>query len=268
MKKIISVILFILIALPVWAITMQGSDGGTIQGGSAKMQGGGFSPLSLAPVAWYDASSSASFTFNGANVSQWNDISGNGNHLTQATAVDQPLYNSASPATVEFDGVSEFMQGPAFTQGVIAQPFTIVCVSQNITLATQTVYVDSIDGTNDALVYEISGFDRMFAGGVDVMDGNASTLNKQMLATVFNGDSSLFYTNTSAGPDTSSQAGEPGSNSLGGVTLSAFNSGLSGYRNQKIHAVLIVDRELTVSELDQLGNYYQQRYGNVWIPSS
>ena len=182
------------------------------------MQSSGFSPLSLNPVAWYDASSSASFTFNGANVSQWNDISGNGNHLTQATAVDQPLYNSASPATVEFDGVSEFMQGGAFTQGVIAQPLTIVIVCQTIALATQTVYVDGIDGTNRDLVYEVSGFYRMFSNGVDVMDGNASTLNKQMLATVFNGDSSLFYTNTSVGPDTSSQAGEPGTKSMGGVT--------------------------------------------------
>ena len=75
MKKIILFLITIFISANVFAITMQGGDGSTMQGGVTRMQGGGFSPLSLAPVARYDASSSANFTFNGSNVSQWNDIS-------------------------------------------------------------------------------------------------------------------------------------------------------------------------------------------------
>lgn len=51
-----------------------------------------FSPLDLPGLtAWYDASDATSFTFSsGSVVSQWNDKSGNGLHLTQATVGNQP----------------------------------------------------------------------------------------------------------------------------------------------------------------------------------
>lgn len=47
-------------------------------------------------VAWYDASDTGSITASGGRVSQWNDLSGNGWHLTQGTAGLQPLTGSVS----------------------------------------------------------------------------------------------------------------------------------------------------------------------------
>lgn len=53
----------------------------------------GFNPKKLAGLElWLDASNSASITLNGSNVSQWDDLSGNGRHATMATAANQPLY--------------------------------------------------------------------------------------------------------------------------------------------------------------------------------
>lgn len=53
----------------------------------------GFDPRTIAALfAWYDAADAASVTLNGANISQINDKSGNGRHLTQATALNQPAY--------------------------------------------------------------------------------------------------------------------------------------------------------------------------------
>lgn len=55
------------------------------------------------------------FIFNGPNISQWTDLSGNGNHLPQPTASKQPLFVASStplngfPA-VRFDGLSDFFQ--------------------------------------------------------------------------------------------------------------------------------------------------------------
>lgn len=49
-----------------------------------------FSPLDLSPQAWYDASDTSTITQSGGAVSQWNDKSGNGRHVTQATAARQP----------------------------------------------------------------------------------------------------------------------------------------------------------------------------------
>lgn len=55
-----------------------------------------FTPLEVNPTAWWDASNSASITESGGAVSQWDDLSGNGYHLTQATAAYQPITNSST----------------------------------------------------------------------------------------------------------------------------------------------------------------------------
>jgi hypothetical protein len=56
----------------------------------------GFNPRKLAGLeAWFDASDSSTVTLNGSTISEWRDKSGNGRHLTQATAASQPTYTSA-----------------------------------------------------------------------------------------------------------------------------------------------------------------------------
>ena len=49
-----------------------------------------FQPLSLSPSLWFDASNASSITSSSGLVSQWNDLSGNGRHLTQGTSANQP----------------------------------------------------------------------------------------------------------------------------------------------------------------------------------
>lgn len=57
--------------------------------------GGAFSPADIAGLAaWYDASDAASITESGGAVSQWNDLSGNGYHLTQSTSTQKPTTGS------------------------------------------------------------------------------------------------------------------------------------------------------------------------------
>ena len=53
--------------------------------------GGGFSPTDLTGlVLWLDASDAGSITESGGAVSQWNDLSGNGYHVSQATEAFKP----------------------------------------------------------------------------------------------------------------------------------------------------------------------------------
>lgn len=52
------------------------------------------SNLGSALALWLDAEDAASITLNGATVSQWNDKSGNGRHVSQATAASQPTYSA------------------------------------------------------------------------------------------------------------------------------------------------------------------------------
>ena len=47
-------------------------------------------------ITWLDANDKANRTLSGSNVTDWNDKSGSGNHVTQATAARQPVLVTAS----------------------------------------------------------------------------------------------------------------------------------------------------------------------------
>lgn len=50
-----------------------------------------FDPRAISGLAlWLDASATSSLTFNGNNVSEWRDISGNARHYSQSSASQQP----------------------------------------------------------------------------------------------------------------------------------------------------------------------------------
>ncbi len=57
----------------------------------------GFNPKSIAGLTgWWDANDASTITLNGSNVSQWNDKSGAGRNVSQATALSQPEYLASS----------------------------------------------------------------------------------------------------------------------------------------------------------------------------
>ena len=71
-----------------------------------------FSPLDLSPTLWVDASDETTITESGGAVSQWDDKSGNGYHLTQATGTSQPTTGSRTINglnALDFDGTNDFM---------------------------------------------------------------------------------------------------------------------------------------------------------------
>lgn len=78
----------------------------------------GFSPLSIPDLAlWLDAADSSTITLDGSNnVSQWNDKSGFGRHLAQATTTRRPSYPANqfnSLPAVRVDGVDDLLRSPA-----------------------------------------------------------------------------------------------------------------------------------------------------------
>jgi hypothetical protein len=56
--------------------------------------GGGilWTPAQISTALWLDAADASTITLNGSTVSQWNDKSGRGNHVSNATASLQPTY--------------------------------------------------------------------------------------------------------------------------------------------------------------------------------
>jgi hypothetical protein len=76
------------------------------------------SPVDLPSlVGWWDADDATTFTFSsGTSVSQWNDKSGNGYHLAQGTAGNQPTRSGTvnGRSSVVFDGTDDFLSVASF----------------------------------------------------------------------------------------------------------------------------------------------------------
>lgn len=90
-----------------------------------------FSPSDLAGLKlWLDASRIAGLA-DGNPVTQWDDLSGNGNHVTQATAANQPTYRATienGRAAVRFDG-GDYLQAASQAAFDLAT-YTIIAVAK------------------------------------------------------------------------------------------------------------------------------------------
>jgi hypothetical protein len=78
-----------------------------------------FNPLSLAPQLWLDASDTATITESSGAVSQWDDKSGNGFNVIQATGANQP---TTGVATLNNKNVIQFDGGDSL--GLVVSPFS------------------------------------------------------------------------------------------------------------------------------------------------
>ena len=91
-----------------------------------------WTPAQITTALWLDAADASTITTVSGAVSQWNDKSGNGRHLSQATAASRPAYQAtglSSLPTLQFDGINDFLQNTSFSFGNSA--FTFYCVMQS-----------------------------------------------------------------------------------------------------------------------------------------
>lgn len=109
----------------------------------------GFSPLSLSPIAWFKADGITGLS-DAAAVTQWDDASGNGRHVLQATAANQPLYKTAilnGLPVVRFDGSNDRLVSAAFAQ---PQEWTVCAVAKTTSTASLQSIVDTDSGSRHA----------------------------------------------------------------------------------------------------------------------
>jgi hypothetical protein len=66
-----------------------------------------WTPNSIGTLAWYDACDAATIIAE-PGVSQWNDKSGNDNHMKQTNTSNQPTYDNFNQV-IKFDGVDDYM---------------------------------------------------------------------------------------------------------------------------------------------------------------
>lgn len=117
-----------------------------------------FDPRSIPGLqVWFDATKRSSLTFNGSTISQWNDLSGNGRHATQAVGANQPTYSATSmngrPGLEFTTSVTNLMDSTATLANIFGE-------------ATTSAKMSAF-----AVMRNLSGSGASFGGGTSPADG-------------------------------------------------------------------------------------------------
>ncbi len=213
-------------------------------------------------TAWYRAD--RGITLNSGNVSQWNDLSGNGNHLTQSTASAQPLWNHLdatfnNQASVEGDGTTEYMTTAAFTGGDITQPFTAVVVGIRVSGTERNIFA-GITAAKDCEFGIESGANAFVMNAGDGDESlSASSTDARIHIVLFNGASSdSWMDGVQATP-----AATPGAEALSGLTFLARQDANARWDGE-ICEMMFFDANVSDADKNRIGNYCQARYGITW----
>jgi hypothetical protein len=216
-----------------------------------------FTPLSLfagaAIGAWYDPSDLATLfqdsagttpvTANNDPVGKMLDKSGNGFHLTQATAGKRPLYKvSGGLSSLLFDGTDDFLQSGAFTAW--AQPSSFL-LGEKLT-SIGAAQGNFITGTGQNTLYKTATDSKLalFAGGTALVFDAANT-SAHVLHAEFNGLSATLRRDGSAVAATSGTG--VGSQTMTQVTLGSDDVG-ANLAPYSFYGAILVNRLLTAIE--------------------
>lgn len=180
----------------------------------------------LGPAAWFPFG--VGITSAAGAVSQWDDQSGNGRHLKQATATNQPTLEA--DGSITFDGVDNFLKCDAFT---LDQPETVYLLFKQITwTSTERIFSGNALSSGDLVQLTSTPQIGLFAGTATSLV--SMTLDAYgVIAGVFNGASSSIQLNSGT-PAT----GNCGAANMGGFTLGASGAP-GGWANIQVKEVII-----------------------------
>ena len=254
----------------------------------AATQGGGgtaaFTPLSLAPIAWYDpsdistlfqtgtrAAPGAAVTASGDPVGLMLDKSGNNNDAVQATAAARPLYTVAGAVKyLLFDGVDDRLQATmtAITGSIIAgvaagRASTGTGAFARFFCSYNNASGSSAGGTTDHC-HAVSNFDNSAFGPAH------QNVYTPSIALAIDTDGVLFgdldATNQRAKLDAGafSTAAHGVTPALNADRIGIF-SDVGGGNPQKgrFHGGLVINRLLTLAEANNLATHFGAKQGRT-----
>lgn len=212
---------------------------------------------------YQDSARTTPVTANDDPVGSWTDESGNGNHVSQATAANKPLFKTGivnGKPTVRFDGTNDFMTrtfGAALTQ-----PNTIFVVHSYSGNANNYVY-DGVDGSNRHAMGQgvITPLNPQIYAGNGIGQIQSPPSPVQIWSCVYNAASGNFYK-----PSTGSNAvGDTGTQAMGGITLGARFTTISDFLTGDITELLVFNSSLSLSDQNCVGNYLEAKYALTYV---
>lgn len=214
--------------------------------------GAAFAPTDITTLLeWHDASNAGSITASGspARVSQWNDLTVNGYHLTQGTGASQPATGTRTQNSlnaIEFAGAARSMDS---SPAADTQPTMVVTVLKYDSTGGQIV-----TGMNPMHTGINSGNYAIYAGAWGA--GPAADTSAHMIESVGNGASSTITVDAGT-PSTVN----PGTSGL----ASPFRVGADGAGGQAFNGylceLLLFTAAVTGTDLTNLRTYLKAKWG-------
>ena len=217
-----------------------------------QLNGGGFSPASLAGnAAWYIAGVGQTDAGGGA-CSAWVDQSGNGRNLTQGTATNQPAIQS--DGSLLFDGADNYMQA-GFT---LAQPYTVYLAFLPVSFTNaDQIYSGVAADTGVLLQSGVTPTLALFAGSAVTNSISGPAVGARgVITAVFNGASSITQFN--GGADVT---GNPGATAPDGITLGCNFNASGAFSNIQAWELLIRSGMDNAATRLQIQQYLANKYG-------
>jgi len=217
---------------------------------------GSFSPLSIANCQlWLDANQINGLS-NGDPVGTWSDLSGNANHLTQATAGSKPLYDTSGGAGVLFDGTDDWLENLTFTGGYTPEIFIRLSV---LTYAMYGLVISNPDNGYNAGTYQFG------TGNFGVLDSaggglvsRAFALNTIGVVRVYwardVGSNASKFAVDGAESDFTCTAGTYIATTFDKINLGRFPAS-NHYQNAKVRQVLVYSSPLTADQRLDVESY-------------
>ncbi len=211
-----------------------------------------FTPASLTNLrAWYKSDTGITI---GTGVSQWNDLSGNANHLVQATAANQPVVTAGAinglPA-ITFDGVNDSLKAGAFT---LVQPETIFVVYKQSTWTVDDAICDGNTADSMLLTQQSVTPQIRVYGGTHVGPVSLTLGVFALAAAVLDGASSSLQVNNEA-----AATGPGGALGGGGFTLGSRATG-TNCSDIAVAEVVVMAANATAGERANMRAYVAARY--------
>ncbi len=207
---------------------------------------GGFLPSSLPNLELWTRFNQG-ITVTGSGVSQWDDQSGNGNHLLQGTDANRP--SEEVDGSILFNGTAHFLKAAAFT---LVQPETIYILGKQVTWTADDRWIDG-NANNTGVLQQAAPSPeiRIFAGA---FLGNISlTLDTDgIITSVFNSTSSVIQLNND-----SPVTGDAGAANMGGFILGARGDGTTNFSNIQVKEALIYSEAHDAATRAQVIGYLQ-----------
>jgi hypothetical protein len=212
---------------------------------------------------WLDADDSSTITESSNLVSQWNDKSGNGNHVSQANASEQPLTNTntiGGKNALSFDGGDILSANYTVSSGSLT--IFIVNKIDVLTSIFERNFAISRTTTTEGLINGGANSSTFFMGSrhpENVLLTSTSNTSPNILSYIKSGaNSQTFYIN--------------------GVLVDSDTSGITTFTSQKLEIgghssdpiirhdgqigeFIVYDRALTTTEREQIESYLSDKWG-------